>query len=175
MLNGPLLPTPACANPVVLRLVVAVLAVGSRETRRKLTSPNTSYSIVPRSCKQLCTCCAHRSPFPVSSPAEERNSSVCFAHHGIMSILQALLSKVAGGTVDNDLVSTAGPSEADGDFDPCITEESLLQLTFLEKKFCKACLHCSDELNPLVKGKHCRSHRFPCWPWWQGWWCLQWL
>ena len=67
---------------------------------------------------------------------------------------------------EDDNASTCASTT--GAFDDGIDESYIVDLTIVEKKWCKACHHSSDELNPLTRGKHARSAKWPCWPWWQG-------
>ena len=69
---------------------------------------------------------------------------------------------------EDDLASTCASATDLAEFDESIDEAHLATLTIVETKFCKCCTHSSGELNPLERGGHCRSAKFPCWPWWQG-------
>ena len=63
--------------------------------------------------------------------------------------------------------STADPSGS-ATYDESIDEHYIQQLTIESVKYCKSCKHASNEPNPLTAGSHCRSGKYPCYPWWQG-------
>ena len=76
----------------------------------------------------------------------------------------------AGAAMAEDASEGASAADPSGSatYDESIDEHYIQQLTIESVKYCKSCKHASNEPNPLTAGSHCRSGKYPCYPWWQG-------
>ena len=77
---------------------------------------------------------------------------------------------IRGGSEGSDGSSTVGDDDLcdDGDFNADIDDDYVTGIKIYIIKSCSMCRHQSNEVNPLKKGPHCKSVKWPCHPWARG-------